>query len=280
MTQHKIKPMTRGIITALFILLLMGISLNVPQPQRSLAQARMSPTPLRAQIGSTATQGLRLEAQASPTFTPTATAQQAAFLEAKPEAIDGVNVRAEADPEADILGLIRPGEQYVVTGRFYLWLRFRYDRSPNGQGWVFSDLVNLSGDTTLIPDLAAEPQATTDATVVGATQTAEAITLTPGAPLTATADAQQLLEPVSINAAGSGGGSISGLPTFTPPPAFAATATPPTSADGVGGATVMLEAGEASSVSEISLTDLPRILPIVLLGGLGILGVLISMLRR
>lgn len=279
MAQHKRQYIIRGISTAMIVFFFIGTVLSVPNPSRSLAQARMSPTPLRAQIGSTPTQGLRLEVQASPTFTPTATAQQAAFLEAKPEAADGVNVRAEADPEADVLGLIRPGEQYVVTGRYYLWLRFRYDRSPNGQGWVFGDLVNLSGDTTLIPDLAAEPQATTDATIVGATQTAEAITLTPGAPLTATADAQMLLEPVSINAAMSGAANVSGLPTFTPPPALAAATTPSTNTGGVGEDTTMIEAGSAP-ISEISLANLPRILPIVLLGGLGILGVLISMLRR
>lgn len=279
MAQHKRQYIIRGISTAMIVFFFIGTALSVPNPSRSLAQARMSPTPLRAQIGSTPTQGLRLEAQPSPTFTPTATAQQAAFLEAKPEAADGVNVRADADPEADVLGVIRPGEQYVVTGRFYLWLRFRYDRSPNGQGWVFGDLVNLSGDTTLIPDLAAEPQATTDATVVGATQTAEVITLTPGAPLTATADAQLLLEPVSLNEAVSDAANASGLPTFTPPPALVAAATPSTDAGGVGEATTMIETGSAP-ISEISLANLPRILPIVLLGGLGILGVLISMLRR
>lgn len=243
-----------------------------------LAQAAQSPTPLRAQIGSTATQGFQLDAPPSPTFTPTATPQQAAFLEAKAEAADGVNVRAEADPEADVLGVIRPGEQYVVTGRYYLWLRFRYDRSPNGQGWVFGDLVSLSGDTTLIPDLAAEPQATTDATVVGATQTAEAITLTPGAPLTATAEANLLLEPVSVNDAVSGSSNVSGLPTFTPPPELVATATLSDNTGGVGGQEI--NTNDTQLVRDISLTDLPRILPIVLLGGLGILGVLISLLRR
>jgi len=275
---HRIRALRA--VMALGITFVFIVGLWYPRSSRDvLAQAAQSPTPLRAQIGSTATQGFQLDAPPSPTFTPTATPLQAAFLEAKAEAADGVNVRAEADPEADVLGVIRAGEQYVVTGRYYLWLRFRYDRSPNGQGWVFGDLVDLSGDTSLIPDLAAEPQATTDATVVGATQTAEVITLTPGAPLTTTAEANLLLEPVSVNEAVSGAANASGLPTFTPPPELVVVATPANNTNGVGEATTLSE-NVPPPVNDISFNDLPRILPIVLLGGLGILGVLISLLRR
>lgn len=254
------------------------MSITAGTTPTSYAQVLQSATPLRAQIGVTATPGAAMDVIVRPTFTPTATEQQGAFLEVKPEAADGVNVRADADPEADILGLIRPGEQYVVTGRYYLWLRFRYDRSPTGQGWIFGDLVNLSGDTSLIPDLSIEPQATTDATVVGATQTAEAITLTPGAPLTATANARLLLEPVSVDAVVAGAVNASGLPTFTPPPQLVAAATP--QPDGVGEAGAN-SAGETLPIGAVTLpSSIPPILPIIILGAIGVLGLLIGSLRR
>lgn len=242
----------------------------------ALAQARVSPTPIRVQIAS-ATPEILGQPTPVPTFTPLPTLPQAAFLRVAPNIEGSVNVRAQADPNAALLGVINPGEEYLVTGRFFMWYRFRYENSPNNQGWVFSELVEVFGDPSLIPDLSLEPEATTDATVVGATQTWEVILLTPGGDLTATANSRLLIDPVGVERSFSEeGGSVSGLPTFTPPPNIALPATP---APQVGTGTDE-RVGVASASSSTSDSGIPPALPIILLGGLGLLGLFISTLRR
>lgn len=193
------------------------------------------------------------------------------------EAITEANVRAEPDPESERLGTIRAGEIYPVLGRYFRWLQFQYDPSPNGRGWVFDELVTLTGDQTTIRDLAAQDVPTVDPVVLGITQTLEGITLTPGGILTATAVAGVIPGPeiigngVTLENAQQPGG-VMALPTFTYPPnalrpdtrGFAATQ--PTSSP--------------NGLATESAEGLPPIAPIVVLGGLGLLGLLVSSVRR
>lgn len=251
--------------------IVLGVSIFTYFPPAE-AQAPVSPTPIRVQIF-TSTPPPLIDELPTATFTPTATLEPAAYLEVIPEAVDGINIRADADPDADILGVAEPGEVYVVTGRFYNWYRFRYERSPNGQAWIYTDYVNLSGDTSLIPDLSVEPQATVDETVVGLTLTQEIITQTPGADMTLTAEGAILAQPVA-GAGGDGtGGGAGGLPTFTPPPQVANLQTPQPEL-------MQTEPVLPDVITTVAEHGLPPITPIAVLAGLGIVGLLISVLRR
>ncbi len=262
--QIRVALIVRFIMTITALLQSASITVN--------AQARQSPTPLRVQL-STATPAPALDAVPTATFTPTATPMQGVLLQVRAVVETDVNVRADADPEAAIVGVISQGEQYVVTGRFFNWMRLRYEASPTGDAWVYVDLVDLIGDQTLIPDLSVEPEATTDATVVGATATWEAILLTPGGELTATASGRVLDSVIAVdpnNPSASRAGAASELPTFTPPPRIAAQ---PTAAPSV-------ISGSTLTTTTLARYGISPVVPIMLLGGLGLLGLAADALGR
>jgi hypothetical protein len=191
------------------------------------------------------------------------------MIEAKVDAGE-VNVRAEADIESDRLGIIRAGEYYPVLGRYFRWIQFQYETSPNGRGWVFDELVNIIGDESAITDLSVQPLPTTDPIAEAATQTQIAITLTPGGLLTVTANSRL----ISVEQGAQPAQSLNGveiLPTFTYPPDLVAAA--PTEA-----AITPTAAPETAPLTVP--TNVPPITPIVLLGGMGLLGLVVSSLRR
>lgn len=259
---------------AIISILLVSAKVNaIPEQQINVSATPASiilpsPLPLTTQQIST------------PTATYTATPVGPVLLEAITEA----NVRAEADPNAELLGTIKVGEVYPVIGRYYRWYQFQYDKSPSGTGWVFDELVNISGDESKIVDLSDNALPTTDTTSVAATQTLEAITQTPGGILTATADAQVIPLPVESangvasvpgNSTSPGEGTI--LPTYTYPPDV-----PPVAPDSaIRPETLFATPTFTPSGLTFSVTDgLPPIAPILVLAGLGFLGLLISYLRR
>jgi hypothetical protein len=218
------------------------------------------------------------------------------MLEAKSEA----NVRAEADLNADKLGTIRAGDTYAVIGRYFRWIKFQYDPAPNKIGWVYDELVNFIGDEKKIPDLTIE----TTPTQPGAnTQTGgdplEAVTLTPGAALTLTANARfiagpsssgsSVVQPQTIGqgnitlpalAASGEGGTTQPLPTFTYPPNVVAIAPTAAFAQSSGPDATATAGAETSRVTRLISNGVPPIGPILLLGALGILGLVLTSLRR
>lgn len=241
------------------------------------AQGSVSPTPVQVQIPNAAAPGSVEQAAVTPTPTRTPTPVGPALLEALTEA----NVRAEADLEAEKLGTIRAGDTYPILGRYFRWLQFQYDKSPNGTAWVFDELVTIIGDETAILDLNVNALPTVDVAAVNATGTWEAITQIPGGILTATAESRVLPAPgSSLGEPGqvtSGSGLPQLLPTFTWPPDLAAASgqTPsPTPADGIA------PDPAAESVDNPLDTAVPPIVPIALLGGVGLLGLFAASLRR
>jgi hypothetical protein len=192
------------------------------------------------------------------------------------EAITEANVRAEPDPESERLGTIRSGEFYTVLGRYFRWIQFQYNPSPNGRGWVFDELVTISGDESTIPDLTEQSVATVDPSILAATQTLEAVTLTPGGILTATAIMGILTTPVTPNSEPGSNlqpSSPNIPPTYTYPPSIT-TAIP-------NGVTLMdRPTPNPEEVAAGIVGGLPPIVPIVVLGGAGLLGLLISTTRR
>jgi hypothetical protein len=206
--------------------------------------------------------------QPTPTWTPTP--QGIALLEAK----EFANVRAEPSTESAQLGTIRLGETYNVIARYVSWLQFEFPSSPTGRGWVYGELVNLTGNVENIPEVDPYGQAAQiDTAASDATATQNAITQTPGGVLTATVISRELSAPGVATPTESGTREI--LPTFTYPPGMVAIA--PTA-----GAALNTETADNNQplIPASTGESLPPIVPIVLLGGVGLLGLAVSALRR
>lgn len=240
------------------------------------AQELVTSTPVRIDIPTSLPVLGDPLASETPTRTPTVPGP--AMLQAKADAGD-VNVRADADLDAEILGTIRAGDFYPILGRYYRWYHIQFDLSPSGTAYVFEELVDIIGDASAIKDLTLESLPTTDPTIVAATETQEAITQTPGGILTATANSRVITLPGadgavanSALAAGQVAGAPTILPTFTYPPDIVAIA--PTE-----GVPVTPTASPDLTLPEIPDT-VPPIVPIIILGGLGLLGLAVSSITR
>lgn len=210
----------------------------------------------------------------TPTYTPT----REGPAQLRVLGTDPVNVRSLADIESDILGTIRPEETYTVLGKLFMWYQIVFDSSPNGRGWVFEGLVEIIGDPAAVPDLSlatATPQL--DPEIAAATQTQEALNVIPGGELTATANSRVIAPPSGDIASGVVGeeGSSNALPTFTYPPNLEnQTFTLDTESNEA--TPVPNPAGSSSATSE----GIAPIVPIVVLLGFGLIGLLVSSLRR
>ena len=232
------------LLLACFILQMLPVS----------AQARATATPVSAVLVAPTPEGLeRSEPTLAPTLSPTPL--PATRLRALSSA-GNINVRALPDLESEILGTIADDSEHQVLRNYFRWYELSYDLSPNGRAWVYGDLVEILGDRSLIivienPD---------EIELVGQVQNlpgdggeeAEARTI---AISTIQADSAQSVELVAVTA----------LPTFTRPA--------PTPAS----FTNQLETEASRSTP---WADFPPLLPIAVLGSLGVLGFLISALRR
>lgn len=267
-----------------FIVFALGGFSLVAEFQSASVMAQDDPTPIRVQISTSTPLPApenAIEIQFSPT--PSVTVSSIVFL----EALSTANVRSAAEPDASILGVIETGTQYPIVGKYFQWYQFRYDKSPNGRGWAHESVVSVIGDTSLIADLTENPEPTSDPVVAAATQTWEAITLTPGIVLTATANARLISGPVPAvvgEAASSSTGdtfdSASGqpLPTFTPPPDLVATVEITAQPDIVAAAPTPAPA--LAIPLPTTTGEIAPIVPIAILGGLGLAGLVISSTRR
>ena len=221
----------------------------------SFAQGGVDATPVRANLVTPTPEGAQALA---PTITPsyTPTPLPAARLQALLSA-GNVNVRALPDIESDLLGTIAHGTLYPVLRNYYRWYELRFELSPNGRAWVYGDLVTIEGDPSQIEAIdnldaafsagSLAPLEDDNADRTGANpQTIEIAT--------GEADAASVVEVIEATP----------LPTYTPP------ATQP----------AFVHQREVIEASEPRLLNLPPLVPILALAGLGIVGLLISMLRN
>lgn len=216
----------------------------------------------------------------TPTATFTPQPEGPVQLEARQEA-GPVNVRAQPDPNSDRLGSIQFGETYVVLGRYYRWLQIRFEPSPSRVAYVFEELVNIVGDESQIVDLTQQQVPTEDISDIEPTLTWEALQLTPGAQETLRAESErEIVAPGAdgrqMAAPGEAGEqrSFGVLPTFTYPPNIVAQA--PTQAP-------VMDVTSTPDPARLNLNvsdGVAPILPIVLLGAIGMIGILLSLLRR
>ncbi len=233
-------------------------SLLIAAPDTALADT--NPTPLPIHIASaTATQPL----VSSPTPSRTVAPIGSSVIEAKDKTV-GANIRQSPDPGSEKLGTIFPGKFYPVVGKFGNWYQIIYGQpDPDSSGWVYKDIVNLSGPPpALIPTASSVP--TSNVATGSVKATAEHLTLTPGGIESATALQLSATGVIAVNANGTAIAPTSGqpLPTFTfPPPLIEATLSPRINAVSAQG-------------------SIPPIVPIIGLSAVGLLGLLISGLRR
>lgn len=262
--------------------MLLGALILVAAAQMRLdaaPQAQVFPSSTPAQVVLPSASSLPTQEGAPPTLPPTFTLEAATLVQLQArEAAGDVNVREEVRSETlgDVLGTIRFGELYPVLGRYFRWLQIEYPSSPTRVGWVFEELVEIVGDEAAIPDLTQtliEP--TIDPIIAAPTQTIEALLQVPGGLQTATG-AARVIEAPSVN---NGGAAIPGglsaaatiIPTFTFPPALIAQQ--PTAAPQ--GTT-----GTSPAQPSTSTDTITPIVPIFILMGTGLLGLLVSSIRR
>lgn len=254
----------------IFLYLVIIPSVLGQEVEPAIAQVVVSATPARGIITTSTPEATSL-ALPTPLLTATATDVGIIFLEAKPES-GTINVRLEPDPESPRIGGINPGQTYEITGRYFRWIRFRYTESQ--LGWVFDELVNIIGPAEFIPEIDPFSTVIEDTDSVNATQTYEAITLTPGGILTATANSRFIEAPTTVSIQGNeatANGLNTRLPTFTPPPSVL----PPPNGF------IPTEQEVVSNSNSNSLPDsVPPVVPIVALAVLGLIGIIISAPRR
>lgn len=218
-------------------------------------QIVVSPTPLQFNLP-TASPLVNTQAAEVSLATPTATPLSQVILEALAEA----NVRAQPDTESERLGTIRAGDTYPVLGRYFRWFQFQYNQSPTGVGWVFDELVRIIGDESTIPDLT------------------EATPQSPNEGIPPTPDPNQIGLPVFSAATAS-------LPTQIATLNVLPTYTYPANVGSIGSsvASGQLQLTPEGSVVENQIVTqsnpIPPVVPILILGGFGLLGLLITTRR-
>jgi uncharacterized protein YraI len=146
-----------------------------------------------------------------------------------------VNLRTGPGQNFDIVVALNAGDTVPVIGQLieFPWLLVAWPDAPNGQAWVYAQLVQINGDITTVPVVALPAAPTIDPTLEAIALTSTLIVQTPGAVETATMVA--LLQPTGAFTV-TPSGSVSGqpLPTFTPPPPFNPPTVPITNTGGGG----------------------------------------------
>lgn len=246
-----------------FLVIVCGLYLMANQPAQAQLRATNTPVPLQFP-----TQNIILtpieqqEATLFPTFTPTPIGPARLRLR---EGSGEVNIRSEADPNSEILGVIRQGEEYVVTGSYYLWYQIAYEQSRTGTGFVFGDLVEIIGERSEIPDLTAVTAVPDEIMQALATTEAQINLSDIEEEETREIDAPVLELGLPLE------GELEVLPTFTYPPdiiALAPTQSPTESITEQAPPIITVTGGVAPVV------------PIIILIGIGFITFLIGLLQR
>jgi hypothetical protein len=257
--------------TRSLVLIFFGLYIGWSGSVEQASQAQQpSATPVRVTIA-TSTPVSTAQQLATATFTWTPTPLAAPQLEALPEAGE-VNVRSLPDPSSQRLGTIRAGELYIVRGRYFSWYLFDFPASPTGTGWVFSQLVRVIGDESAIPtnDPYAAPTSAADAE---AQATLAALLGAPGGEATATAASRIIVLPTStVDAALAVPQALDRRATFTPPAEFNPRVMPT--------ATPEDAQGLAAAISLVNDSGVAPGVPIAILAGVGLMGLVVALLRR
>lgn len=244
------------------LLLLVGaLALRGAGRPGEAVQAAQVETPTPVQLDFPDVSPTAPQLSATPTRTPTVVANN--FVEA---ISDDTNVRSGPDINAEPIGRIYPGTQYRVIARRFDWYQIEFRESPTGSAWVYSGVVELTGNAADIPEVELDQIPTVDPGFLAAQQTAQFVRETPGGLATLTAAVE--ITPTGVFTAAPG--EVATLdpsaipPTFTQPPY---TNTP-----------IVIPRGTPATVGTPG--GLPPIVPILALAALGLMGLLVALLRR
>ncbi len=222
------------------------------------AQGPASATPVPAVLVTPTSENAAAPPTATSTFSPTP------LPTVRLQALDSagnVNVRQFPDIESEVLGTIAHGTQYPVLRKYYRWYELRFDPSPIGLAWVYGDLVEIAGDTTLIEvidnvDVSLVVNQALD--LLAAQSAADEGGGSEDRTVQVVGEEQERAREAAPEAA-------TRLPTFTPPA--------PTRAP-------FAEQIAQTSADDRPLPAVPPIVPIAALAGFGLAGLFISVLRR
>jgi hypothetical protein len=257
-----------------YFLLLLLLVVIIWQPVTSpalqvQAQVRISDTPVPVLIPSSTPLPTDI---AAPTATPlpTEALEDTTRIVARVNPGD-INVRDEPDTAGERLGSMETDREYPATGRYFNWIQFQYDEGQ--QAWVYADLVSVVGALSDVPvvDPYSTPTANPQQSI--GTGTAQARLQAPGGAQTATAESRVLSVPTQ-----SAEQSDGYPPTYTPPSDIVERN--PTSEPGL-----MLSPTPAAGLLEDTVLSvregrLPPVIPIFLLSGFGLLGLIVAVIRR
>jgi hypothetical protein len=252
--------LTAGLLIAIGVSFGVGAGGQVAASGVRLPLLQITNTPVGQLALPTATATPPGGATATPSRTPT-------FPVVLIEAVGEANLRDGPGLDFNLVGTLTAGNPVPVIGRSpnFPWYVVEWEGAPEGVAWVYEELVIINGDITTIPIYADPTAPTLDPTQAAVQATATVLLQTPGAAETATATA--LFAPTGIftstpDAAGTQPGGTPPPPQFTPaPPVGQVTSLPPiqTQPNGAG---------------------IPPAMVIITLGGLGILALVVSILRR
>ena len=256
----------RGMIEVLPLYCILVLALYFPAAVLEIeSQDNRPATPITVNLVTPTPFGI---SQFSPTVTPTftLTAPGPSVLQAK-ESAGRVNVRSAPNTSSDLLGAIVYGTRYPFLRRYFLWYELEYEAAPNGRAWVFSELVEVEGELESV-------QTITDYTDVANVTVGEgqpAIVAGLGSDSGTETASRTLI--ISSPEAGANRFQLQAtpLPTFTYPPDLPVFA--PTKAS------APVNRDLAPNDTDI-LMDLPPLIPIVLLAGFGVVGMMINSIRR
>lgn|GEM_PF-650317 len=264
-----IYPMLRlfrksGLLIAAFLMLLIVLCAGVgaalaADPVPGLGQQAPTPTTGGQITLPTATATIVGGPTATPTRTPTLVPVLAETIG------DPTNLRSGPGLDFDIVGTVTSGTLLPIKGRAVVlpWLLVEWVDGPNGEAWVFDQLILVRGDITTVPVVEPPAAPTVDPTLQVIQATATVLLQTPGAAQTATAQAFAMPTGV-FTLTPEQGLQVSGvLPTFTPPEPYAqpTALAPSANANGARG-------------------GLPPAVLIIGLGFMGILTLVLGLIRR
>ncbi len=110
------------------------------------AAATVEPLPVLPENTSTSTPATAITATLAPSPTPTVEGPMATTL-------GEANVRFGPDLQYPVIVKVAAGQSFRVLERhaLYPWTRVALDNSPTGSGWLFNDVIEISGDLSGVP---------------------------------------------------------------------------------------------------------------------------------
>jgi hypothetical protein len=258
---RRLTLLTGGLLIAISVSLGVGMIGQADASGVQLPLLQVTNTPVGQLVLPTATATPPGGATATASRTPT-------FPVVLIEAVGEANLRDGPGLDFDLVGTLTAGNPVPVIGRSpnFPWYVVEWEDAPEGVAWVYEELVVINGDITTIPIYADPAAPTLDPTQAAVQATATVLLQTPGAAETATATA--LFAPTGIftstppDAVGAQPGGTPPPPQFTPaPPVGQTNGQPPVQPPPAG-------------------TGIPPAMVIITLGGLGILALVVSILRR